>query len=330
MKEQLTRLYKGEQLSRTEAYDVLKDISKETYNTHQVASFLTVFNMRPIAVNEVLGFRDCLLELCVPCDLTDFNTIDLCGTGGDGKHTFNVSTLAAFIVAGAGYKVAKHGNYGVSSVSGSSNVLELLGYNFTNDQDILRTQLDASGICFLHAPLFHPALKSVGPIRRELGVKTFFNIMGPLVNPSKPKHQLTGVFNLQTAALYEQVLLQADIKFSVVFGLDVFDEISLTANAKVTSNNGTQIVPPSYFNMDQIELSAISGGSTKEEAAAIFKTIIEGKGTTAQNNVVIANAALAIQCFNQSKSITTCIDEARESLTSLKALNVLKQLLAHN
>jgi anthranilate phosphoribosyltransferase len=327
MKSILTRLFEGDSLNKEEAYQLLISISKEEINPCQIASLLTVYNIRPITVAELDGYRSCLLELMHAIDFDTYETVDLCGTGGDGKHTFNISTLASFIVAGAGYKVAKHGNYGVSSISGSSNVLEALGYKFTNNSDILKKQLEGAGICFMHAPLFHPALKSVGPVRRELGVKTFFNMLGPLVNPSQPRQQLAGVFNLELQELYKHLHIHLDKSYSIVYDLNGYDEISLTGNAKIISNSGTEILSPSHFNAYKISSEDISGGSSVEDSKNIFIRILENKGTEAQNNVVVSNAALAIRCFNPDMPITDAVLEAQESLFSGKALHKLKKLI---
>jgi anthranilate phosphoribosyltransferase len=249
MKQILLKLTAHQFLEREEACDVLIRIARSEYNQSEVSAFLTVFMMRSITVDELAGFRDALLELCLHTDLSDFNTIDLCGTGGDGKNTFNISTLASFVVAGAGEKVAKHGNYGVSSNCGSSNVMEFYGYEFTNDRDTLLKQLENAGICFLHAPLFHPAMKAVAPIRRELGLKTFFNMLGPMVNPSFPKNQLTGVFNLETARLYNYIYQRTDKNYSIVYSLDGYDEISLTSAFKIISNHEEQLLFPKILGL---------------------------------------------------------------------------------
>ena len=327
MKEILNRLYQWHSLSEVEAYDILTEISKGTYNNSEIASFLTVYNMRTIKVEELAGFRKALIDLCLKVDFDGLETVDLCGTGGDGKNTFNISTLASFIVAGAGYKVAKHGNYGVSSVSGSSNVLEYLGYKFSNNQDVLKKQIEDSNICFMHAPLFHPALKGVGSIRRELGVKTFFNILGPLVNPSQPRQQLVGVFNLQLASLYNSLYLNLNKNYTIVHALDGYDEVSLTGDVKVINSKGSQIFSPTHFGLSQLNASDIFGGDTVEKAGRIFLEILELNGTKQQMEVVIANAALAIQCFKPNTSIFDCIEEAKESLVSKRALNSLKALI---
>ena len=236
MKQILNRLINQEKITKREAKDVLVNISKGDYNTSQIASFLTVYMMRSVSVDELDGFKEALLELCLAIDLSDYNTIDLCGTGGDGKDTFNISTLASFVTAGAGVKVAKHGNYGVSSTCGSSNVLEFLGVKFTNKQDQLEKSMDKAGICILHAPLFHPAMKNVAPIRRELGVKTFFNMLGPMVNPSFPKNQIVGVFNLELARMYGYLYQNTDKNYAILHDLSGYDEISLTNNTKLITN----------------------------------------------------------------------------------------------
>jgi anthranilate phosphoribosyltransferase len=270
MKQILNRLINHESISSQEAKNVLVNISEGKYNQSQIASFLTIYMMRSITLEELQGFRDALLDLCIPVDLSDFDAIDLCGTGGDGKDTFNISTLSSFITAGAGVKVAKHGNYGVSSASGSSNVMEALGVKFTNNVDTLKHSIDDAGICVMHAPLFHPAMKNVAPIRRELGVKTFFNMLGPMVNPSFPKNQMVGVFNLELQRIYGYLYQNTDKNYSIVHALDGYDEISLTGNTKIISNATETMLSPSDLNVKQIEQSEIFGGSTVKAAAKIF------------------------------------------------------------
>ncbi|GGK41824.1 MULTISPECIES: anthranilate phosphoribosyltransferase [Flavobacteriaceae] len=328
MKKILNKLFEQQQLTKAEAKEVLIQMANEKYNASQMASFLTVYLMRPISVKELAGFREALLELAVKIDLSEFNTIDLCGTGGDGKNTFNISTLTSFIVAGTGNKVAKHGNYGVSSVSGSSNMLEYLGYNFTNNEDALKKQIDKANICFLHAPLFHPAMKAVGPIRRELGVKTFFNMLGPLVNPSNPQNQLVGVFNLEVARIYNYLLQETSKNYGIVFSLDGYDEISLTSNFKLFTKGYEQLVSPQDLGLKRLEQSEIFGGDTVEEAAKIFVSILDGKGTEAQNNAVLANAAYALKTFDTNKSFETAFEEAKDSLLGLKAKGSLSKLIS--
>ena len=232
MKDILNRLINHETISKEEARNVLVNISAGKYNHSQIAAFLTVYMMRSITLEELEGFRDALLEMCLSTDLAQYDPIDLCGTGGDGKDTFNISTLACFVTAGAGVKVAKHGNYGVSSGCGSSNVMEHLGIKFSNEQDFLKRSMDEAGICFLHAALFHPAMKNVAPIRKELGVKTFFNMLGPMVNPAFPKNQVVGVFSLELARMYAYLYQKTDKNFTILHALDGYDEISLTGNTK--------------------------------------------------------------------------------------------------
>ncbi|MCF6213502.1 MAG: anthranilate phosphoribosyltransferase [Flavobacteriaceae bacterium] len=325
MKNILNRLINQETLSKVEAKEVLVNISSGIYNQSQIASFLTIYMMRSVTIHELSGFREALLELCLPIDLSAFNAVDLCGTGGDGKDTFNISTLSSFVVAGAGVKVAKHGNYGVSSSCGSSNVLEHLGIAFTNDEAKLKQTLDKAGICILHAPLFHPAMKHVAPIRRELGVKTFFNILGPLVNPSFPKNQIVGVFSLELVRLYSYLLQETDKNYAVLHDLAGYDEISLTDKTKVVSREKDFMFDAKNLGLQFIRQQDIYGGESVPESAKIFVDILEGKGTEAQNNVVCANAGLAISVVNKLAHIEG-FSLAKESLQSGKALNAFKKL----
>ncbi|MFL2666062.1 MAG: anthranilate phosphoribosyltransferase [Flavobacteriaceae bacterium] len=325
MKEILNKLSSHKTLSKEEAKNILVNISRGEYNNSQVASFLTVFMMRNISVDELEGFKDALLELCIPIDLNNYNTIDLCGTGGDNKDTFNISTLSAFITAGAGIKVAKHGNYGVSSSCGSSNVLENLGIKFSNDQSFLQKCIEKSGICILHAPLFHPAMKHVAPIRKELGLKTFFNMLGPLVNPSSPKNQMVGVFNLELARLYSYLFQKSNKNFSIIHSLDGYDEISLTGKVKIISNKSEKILDPIDFNLKILDPKSIKGGKSVSESAKIFMDILNNKGTNPQNNVAIANSGVAISTV-EGTSIEDGIEKAKESLNSGKALEAFKIL----
>jgi anthranilate phosphoribosyltransferase len=328
MKKILNQLFEHEKLTKDQAKEVLLNISKSAYNDAQVAAFISVYLMRGISVEELEGFREALIDLCVRVDTRGMDTIDLCGTGGDGKNTFNISTLSSFVVAGAGYKVTKHGNYGVSSICGSSNVLEYLGYKFTNNEDILLSQLDKANICFLHAPMFHPALASVGPIRRQLGIKTFFNMLGPLVNPSLPNHQSVGVFSLKLARLYQYLHEGLDKKYSIIHAIDGYDEISLTGKTKIINNKEEYIASPNHFNLPTYKASDISGGDTIESAAEIFLNVLENKSTKAQKDVVAANAAIAIQCFDQSKNILDCVNEAKEAIENGKAKEALDKIRA--
>ena len=325
MKNILNQLINHKTLTKEEAKNVLINLSSGQYNASQMAAFMTVFMMRSITIEELTGFREALLELCIPIDFSNYETIDLCGTGGDGKDTFNISTLASFVVAGAGIKVAKHGNYGVSSISGSSNVMENLGVKFSNQQDYLEKCLEEANIAILHAPLFHPAMKNVGPIRKELGVKTFFNMLGPMVNPSLPKNQLVGVFSLELARMYAYLYQNTTTNFSILYDLEGFDEVSLTGNVKIISNSSEKILKPEDFNTQSVTLHQIKGGETVEEAAKIFITILSGKGTQMQNDVVFSNAALAISMM-KNISIDESLEIAKESLMSGKALEKLKIL----
>ncbi|WP_111706531.1 anthranilate phosphoribosyltransferase [Lutibacter citreus] len=327
MKNILNKLFEQQRLTKKEAKAILIEIAAEKFNNTQIASFLTVFLMRPISVNELAGFREALLELAVKIDLSDFNAIDLCGTGGDGKDTFNISTLTSFIVAGTGNKVAKHGNYSSSSISGSSNMLEYLGYKFTNDEATLKNQIDKANICFLHAPLFHPAMKAVGPARKELGMKTFFNMLGPLVNPSNPQNQMVGVFNLEVARLYNYLLQETTQNYAIVHSLDGYDEISLTSGFKLFTKDNEQVITPENLGLRRLEQSEIFGGHSVEGAAKIFVSILDGKGTSAQNNAVLANAAFALKTFDANKSFETAFEEAKDSLFGLKAKESLSKLI---
>jgi len=326
MKQLLNRLINHENISTEEAKQVLVNISSGMYNESQIASFLTVYMMRSITLEELQGFRDALLELCIPVDLEGFDAIDLCGTGGDGKDTFNISTLSSFVTAGAGVNVAKHGNYGVSSACGSSNVMEFLGIRFSNDQDFLKKSIEEAGICVLHAPLFHPAMKNVGPIRRALGIKTFFNMLGPMVNPSFPKNQMVGVFNLELQRLYGYLYQKSDKNYCIVHALDGYDEISLTGNTKVVSNNSESVFSPEDLGVPTISQKSIYGGETVEEAANIFINVINGNGSESQNNVVCANAGLAIAT---AKKILhkEGFEMAKESLLGGKAKQKLDKLI---
>jgi len=326
MKDILNRLINHETISTEEAKQVIVNISNDMYNPSQIACFLSVYMMRSITIEELQGFRNALLELCLPINLSDYNAIDIVGTGGDGKNTFNISTLSSFITAGAGVHVSKHGNYGVSSTSGSSNVMEHLGVKFSNNEDFLKRCLDKAGICILHAPLFHPAMKNVAPIRRELGVKTFFNMLGPLVNPSFPKNHVLGVFSLEILRLYSFLHQNSGHNYNIVYALDGYDEISLTGKAKIISNHTEKLFSPEDLGVNTITQDAIFGGNTVEDAANIFVNIINGKGTEAQNNVVCANAGLAIATSRQISHIEG-FEIAKESLFSGKAKLSLDKLI---
>lgn len=326
MKELLTRLTQHEKLSRQEAKEALLFIGSGEGNPYQITSFLSVFMMRNISVEELAGFRDALLDLCFAVDLSAYNPIDLCGTGGDGKDTFNISTLSSFVTAGAGIPVAKHGNYGVSSSCGSSNVMEHLGIKFSNDADFLERCIEQAGICVLHAPLFHPAMKHVAPIRKALQLKTFFNMLGPLVNPCMPKRQIVGVFNLGLLRLYSFLFQDTDKQFCILHALDGYDEISLTGGTKAVSNHGETIIQPADFGLEALTPESIGGGNSVPDAAAIFSSVLNDEATPAQKQVVCANAGTAIATALDI-SLAEGYAKAQESIESKKALGTFKKLL---
>jgi anthranilate phosphoribosyltransferase len=328
MKKILQYLFEHKTLSRQKAKEVLVRISRGIYSDAEIASFTTVFLMRSITIPELLGFRDALIELCVPVNLKPFHILDIVGTGGDGKNTFNISTLSCFIVAGAGQKVAKHGNYGASSISGSSNVMEAHGYRFSSDNKKLLKEVEETNICFMHAPLFHPALKVVGPIRKNLGVRTFFNMLGPMVNPAIPPVQVIGVFNLEMARIYSYLLQQSDAKFTIVHSLDGYDEISLTGDTKIITNDGERIYSAGYLGKRTVSPQDIFGGNTTEEAAKIFLKILKGAGSWAQNAVVIANAAIALFATGNFPAYDHCYELAVQSLESGKAFESFEKLIS--
>ena len=325
MKDIINKLSSHNTLSKDEAKEVLLNISKGKYNNSHISSFLTIFMMRNITLEELQGFKEALLELCIKIDLSDYNTIDLCGTGGDNKDTFNISTLSAFVTAGAKVNVSKHGNYGVSSSCGSSNVLEFLGIKFSNEKDFLKKSIEKSGICILHAPLFHPAMKNVAPIRKELGLKTFFNILGPLVNPSFPKNQIVGVFNLELVRLYSYLFQKTNKNYAIIHSLDGYDEISLTGNVKIITRNEENIFSPQDLSLQKLNSKSINGGETIKESAKIFMNILQNKGTKSQNQVIFANAGLAISTA-LNISIEDGIEKAKEALKSNKAFEAFNKL----
>lgn len=328
MKKILNHLFENKTFTRGESQKILTSIALGEFNTSQIAAFITAFGMRNITVAELQGFRDAMLDLCIKLDFSDYELVDLCGTGGDGKDTFNISTLASFVVAGAGYKVAKHGNYGVSSGCGSSNVMEYLGYSFTNQSDLLKRSLDTAGICFIHAPLFNPAMKTVAPIRKELGVKTFFNMLGPMVNPTQPKNQIVGVFSLELARLYAYLYQDTDKNYTILHAVDGFDEVSLTCDFKTFSNNGEALRRVEDLGFDKIAEEEIKGGDTVESSARIFMNVLNGEGSAAQQNVVLCNAALAINTIDSSKTFGDCFYEAETALMNKSALDSFKKLVS--
>lgn len=326
MKEILNELINHQSLNKETARQVLVDIASAKYNASQVSAFMTVYMMRTVTVDELQGFRDAMLELCVPARF-DAPVMDVCGTGGDGKNTFNISTLSSFVVAAAGQPVAKHGNYGVSSISGSSNILEYFKYPFTNQVDDLKRSLDRANICFMHAPLFHPAMKNVAPIRKELGVKTFFNMLGPMVNPAFPTRQLVGVFSLELARQYGYLYQQTEKNYLILHAIDGYDEVSLTGAVKYYANQGEYLVEPKDMGLRKWRSGDIRGGTTVEESARIFLSILEGKGTEAQNQVVAANAGMALHAANPNLNIAEAVAMALEVLLRGDAYQAFKRLM---
>ena len=327
MRKILNHLFEHKTLNRQEAEEILINIAGNNYSESEIAAFITVYLMRSITVEELSGFRDAMMNLCIKIDLSDFDTMDVCGTGGDGKDTFNISTLTTFVIAGSGIKVTKHGNYAVTSACGSSNILEHFGYKFSNSQDKLRREIEKSGVCFLHAPLFNPAMKNIVPIRRALKVKTFFNMLGPMINPSSPKKQMIGVYSLELARLYNYLHQESGIQYTIIHSLDGYDEVSLTSPFKYIFNGVEQVITPEALNYEIIDPSELMGGQTVKESADIFKTILEGRGTEAQNSVVIVNSQLAAKCYYPSKSFEECRAMAEDSLFSGKAIESFTRLL---
>ena len=328
MKKILQHLFEHKTLSQQQAKEVMLNIAKGVYNDTEITAFITVFLMRSITIDELQGFRDGLLELAVPVNLNGYDVIDIVGTGGDGKNTFNISTLACFIVAGAGKKVAKHGNYGATSVSGASNVMEFLGYKFKNQSNQLKKEIEETNFCFLHAPLFHPALKAVAQIRKNIGFRTFFNMLGPMVNPANPQYQLVGVYNLEMARIYNYLLQQTGKPFTIIHGLDGYDEISLTNDTKVITQNGESVLSAEELGKRVVYASDFAGGSSIEEAAKTFLKILKGEGTWAQNAVVLANAAMALQCTGGYIKYDDAYNTAVESLESGNAYRQLEKLIS--
>ena len=328
MKDILEYLFTYNTLKKEEAKSIMLQIPRGVFNEYEITSFMSVFMMRSITIDELLGFTDAIKETAVKVDLNTSDLVDIVGTGGDGKNTFNISTLACFVVAGTGQKVAKHGNIGASSVSGSSNVMQELGVKFTNDSEQLKKQLDQANICFLHAPLFHASLKKVAPMRKQLGFRTFFNMLGPLANPANPDYSTIGVYNMEIARLYNYYLQKEKPHFSIVHSLDGYDEISLTGESIVIDEKGTQLLSPQEFKSNKIAEHDLYGGKTKEAAADLFLKILKGEGSLAQNEVVITNAAIALQNTHKYGDFEECRNLAKESLESGAALNCLNQLIS--
>ncbi|WP_029905240.1 anthranilate phosphoribosyltransferase [Prevotella sp. 10(H)] len=331
MKQILNRLFEHQYLNRDEAKEILTNMAAGGYNESEIAAFISVFLMRSISVDEFLGFSDALLDLRANVDpLAAYNPIDIVGTGGDNKNTFNISTLACFVTAGAGYKVAKHGNYGATSVSGASNVMEQHGVKFTSDVSKLEESIDKTNIAYMHAPLFNNALKVVAPVRKALGVRTFFNMLGPVVNPIRPKRTVLGVFNLKMARLYFYMYQQTDVDYSIVHSLDGYDEISLTSDFKIINKFEERIYSPEQIGFERCTEKELDGGATPEDASKIFDNVINNIATKAQKNAVIANAATAIQTINPQLSFEDAVAEARESLESGRTKETFRRFLELN
>ncbi|MCF8326522.1 MAG: anthranilate phosphoribosyltransferase [Leadbetterella sp.] len=326
MKTYLSKLLSAQTLSSEEAKNAILQIGSGEINPSQIAAFLMGIQQKGIAVDELKGFREGMLELAIEIDLNEFDAMDVCGTGGDGKDTFNISTTSAFLVAGAGQNVAKHGNHGVSSSVGSSTVLEHLGVKFTNDSNFLRSKIEKAGICYLHAPLFHPAMRFVGPIRKELGIKTFFNILGPLMNPAKVQKQLSGVFDITTFELYKELFKTSETRFGVVHALDGYDEVSLTGNFRLAENSSDNVINPNEIGMELVDDQELNGGNSLEESAKIMLNILKNQGTKAQTNTVLTNAGIALGIAREI-TIEEGISQAKESLESGMALRSLEILL---
>ncbi len=315
----LDKLLHHEHLTFEEARSFMLGIEEEKFTSEAISGMLMIIQMRGAQLEEMRGFRSALLELANHIELDSEEAIDLCGTGGDGKNTFNISTTTAFVLASMGKKVIKHGNYGVSSLCGSSNVLEELGIIFTQDQGKLQRQLDEQNICFLHAPLFHPTMKKVAPIRKNLGVRTIFNNLGPLINPAQPKYQLTGTYSLELARMYQHLLRTERTNYRVLYGMDGFDEISLTDDTRVLGSESDCILNASSFGTTPLELSSIKGGQTVHDAAQTLNSILNGNGSTAQNSVVAANVAVALQQYHPATSVKELYTEALQFIQTGKA-----------
>ncbi len=330
MKNLLYNLFEHKYLEREEARAVLQNIANGAYSDVQIASLITVFLMRNISVEELCGFRDALMEMCLPIDLAEFAPLDIVGTGGDGKNTFNISTASCFVVAGAGYSVVKHGNYGATSVSGASNVMENHGVKFSSSVDSLRRSIEGSGVAYLHAPLFNPAMKAVAPVRKGLGVRTFFNMLGPLVNPSRPRYQLLGVYNLPLLRLYSYTYQASDVNYAVVHSLDGYDEISLTSNFKVATQSAEKIYTPESLGFRRCSEAELSGGDSVDDAAKIFDDVMNNRATEAQTNAIVANSAFALSIRCPERTIEECIAMARESIESGSALAAFRSFVKLN
>lgn len=329
MKTLFEKLYNDQTLSKQEAYELIVNIKEEKFNSTQLVAIMTFFNNRSVCVNELIGFKEALLDLSVNVKL-DKEAMDVCGTGGDGKNTFNISTLSAFVLAASGIPVAKHGNHGSTSISGSSDILKYFGYDFKTTSQELNQELEKFNLCFIHAPLFHPTLKLVAKQRKELGVRTFFNLLGPLVNPARVKYKYIGVYNLEVARLYNYVLQDQDSKYCLVHSLDGYDEVSLTSAFKCIGNSSERTFEPFDLGYEYLKQEQISSGSTIKYAAEIFVNVLSNKATEEQKKVVIVNSALAMNCYDSQRSITDCIQHCKETIESKKAFHLFNQIINQN
>ena len=327
MKQILNRLFNHQSLTRNEAAEVMTNIAAGKYNDAEISAFISVYLMRSIELEEVIGFRDALLQLAIKIDLSEFEPLDIVGTGGDGKNTFNISTCSCFAVAGAGYKVAKHGNYGATSVSGSSNVLEYFGAKFTTNEEVIKRSLDQAGFSYLHAPFCNPAMKNVAPVRKNLGVRTFFNVLGPLISPVRPHYQCLGVYNLKMMRLYNYIYQNLGVQYSIVHSLDGYDEVSLTDTCKIMNNSGEHVFTPEQMGFKTLQQEQLWGGESVDDAAKIFMNILDNKATDAQRDAVIINTAIAIQTRCADKSLEICKLEASEALKSGKAKQAFEKFI---
>ncbi len=327
MKEFLKILSERKHLKREEAKALILLMTSGKADVNLIASILTAYHFLSPNLDEIKGFRAALYERCLSIDLSEFQPMDLCGTGGDGKDTINISTLSAFVVSSCGYPIAKHGNYGSSSICGSSNILEYLGYRFKHSEEELKTELDRNQLCFIHAPLFHPCLKQVAPVRKALGIKTFFNLLGPLVNPCRPKIQSSGVFNLDVMRQYHYLLQESHEKHSIVYSMDGYDEVSLTGKFKLLTTHGEQVLHPNDLDLLTVKKEDIKGGSNIKESAEIFLKILQGKGSSKQNSVIAINSAIAMQCYDSSKSIQHYYEDASDCLLSGKPYQKLRKTI---
>ena len=330
MKQYLELLIEGHELSRNDTYNIMLNITREKYSVQEISALLMGIQMRGVSVDELLGFRDGLLDTGKSIDLSNYNTLDIVGTGGDGKNTFNISTCSAFVIAGAGYKVSKHGNGASTSVSGASNVLEGHGVKFSSDPDIHRRSLDEAGICYFHAPLFAYGMKFVGPSRKALRVPTCFNLLGPLVNPGRPKNSLHGTATQTQMRLYTSIHQKLGDNYGVITSYDGYDEISLTSGFKIATNHFEKVYTPKEMGLNYVYSEDIYGGRNASDALQIFDNVLENRCSNAQKEVILANAACGISVMDRNIGMEDSISIARESLESGRAMQCFKKFVEIN